>query len=129
MPEFLSPMSFSSMGHGSERPHQTIPCPQCGSLHIHDKNNGKRLGSALGICAGAIQSLSNMSKGACLGAAAGFHMATPVNPLNRITTAVLGAMVGATLGCAAGAALGQVIDQTLLNNHRCLCCGYSFQSL
>lgn len=114
---------------GPLRPHQTIFCPQCGSLHIQTKNHGKRLGGALGTCVGLIQSLSGTARGAQLGATAGFCLATSVHPWSRLTTAVLGALAGGTVGCVSGAALGHAIDQTVLNNHRCLRCGYSFQSL
>lgn len=125
MSEPNTPRPFPGLGHGSTPP---LPCPRCGSPYIHDKNYGSRLGGVIGICTGVMQSLSGMSKGAYLGATAAYHLPTS-NPVSCLTTAVLGALVGGAAGCITGAALGQAIDQFLLNNHRCLRCGYSFQSL
>ena len=109
--------------------HVLLLCPQCGSRTIRTKNRGKKLGGALGTCAGVVNSLSGIAKGVTAGAAISVRAVSPSTPINNLTAAVLGALVGGAMGCATGAALGQVIDETVLNNHLCLRCGYSFQSL
>lgn len=121
-------MLFPGMEHDAESPDQALSCPQCGSPNIQNKNYGKRIGGAVGTCAGAMHALSGTTQGAYLGAAAAIYVSESENPLNCITSAVLGALVGGAVGCATGAALGKLIDQTLLNNHCCLRCGFCFQS-
>lgn len=108
------------------RPYRVVLCPLCGSSNIQTKNHGKKLGGALGTCAGVISSLSATAKGATAGAIIAVRTTAPDTPLNSLTAAVLGALAGGAMGCAAGAGLGQVIDETVLNNHRCLRCGHSF---
>lgn len=129
-----SPMSESSGApypdevHGPRRPYRVALCPLCGSPNTQAKNYGKKLGGALGTCAGVISSLSATAKGATAGAIVAVRATSPTTPLNSITAAVLGAFAGGAMGCIAGAGLGQVIDETVLNNHRCLRCGHSFSS-
>ncbi len=101
-------------------------CPRCGSHVVQTKNRGKKLGGALGTCAGVMSALSGTAKGATAGAAISLRAVNPSTPMNSLAVAVLGAFVGGTMGCATGAALGQVIDETVLNNYLCLRCGHSF---
>lgn len=108
------------------RPRHTVVCPLCGSPNTQAKNHGKKLGGALGTCLGVISSLPATAKGATAGTTIAVRAAAPTTPLNSITAAVLGAFTGGAMGCIAGAGLGQVIDETVLNNHRCLRCGHSF---
>jgi len=111
------------------RPAGPAICPACGSPRTHVKNHGKRLGGALGTCAGVYSAVAGAKKGACVGALAGIRAIAPSAPLNSVTAAPMGALAGGAVGCAAGAALGQVIDETILNNHVCLVCGHTFQTL
>ena len=39
---------------------------------------------------------------------------------------VIGALLGGATGASAGVILGDVLDDRVLNNYRCLDCGYSF---
>tara|TARA_R110001583_G_scaffold121882_1_gene273040 strand:- start:512 stop:808 length:297 start_codon:yes stop_codon:yes gene_type:complete len=40
--------------------------------------------------------------------------------------AVIGALLGGATGASAGVILGDVLDERVLDNYRCLDCGYSF---
>jgi hypothetical protein len=40
--------------------------------------------------------------------------------------AVIGALLGGATGASAGVILGDVLDERVLDNYRCLACGYSF---
>ena len=106
-----------------------IYCPKCGSARIQTKNYGKKVGGTVGTCAGLGASLSGASTGASVGGALGLTLLPESTSLNGIASALLGAFAGAVLGCAAGAALGEVIDEKVLDNHECLDCQHSFQSV
>lgn len=69
-------------------------CPRCGSHVIQTKNRGKKLGGALGTCAGVMSALSGTAKGATVGAAVSLRAVSPYTPMNSLTVAVLGAFVG-----------------------------------
>lgn len=102
---------------GAWRPYRVnraAPCPYCGSTNTQTKDHGKRIGGALGTCVGAISALSSA--------------VTPTSSLSGVTAAVLGALASGAVGCASGAALGVALDETVLNNHRCLRCFHSFQT-
>lgn len=123
MSESNNAFSFESVDNQS----QSISCPRCGSHHIYTKHFGKRLGGAIGTCAGIAASLSSASKGSIAGASLAYRFSPPI-PQVRLTSAVLGAFTGGVTGCIAGARLGQTIDALVLNNHQCLSCDYSFQA-
>src|SRR5690554_4715734 len=93
-----------------QRPNRAVFCPNCGSPNTQTKNHGKKLGGALGTCAGVISSLSSATKGVGIGAAIAFRAAASTMPLSSVTAAVLGALTGGAIGCAAGSGLGQIID-------------------
>ena len=105
-----------------------VVCPRCGSHTVQSRNRGKKLGGALGTCAGVVSALTGTAKGATAGAVISLRTVGPSTPMNSLTAAVLGAMVGGAMGCASGAALGQVIDDTVLNNQLCLNCGHFFST-
>ncbi len=110
------------------RPNRSAKCPLCGSPETRLKNHGKRLGGALGTCAGVFSAMAGTKKGASIGAFMGFRAMASSTPLNGVSAAVLGALAGGAVGCAAGAALGQAVDETILNNHMCRTCGHTFHT-
>jgi len=48
--------------------------------------------------------------------------------VGTITGGVIGCLLGGATGGALGAKLGEVVDQNILNNHKCLECGFAFCS-
>lgn len=103
--------------HDAWRPYRVnraAPCPYCGSTNTQTKDHGKKVGGALGTCAGVISALSST--------------ATSTPSLSGVTAAVLGALASGAVGCTSGAALGVALDETVLNNHHCLRCFHSFQT-
>ncbi|MTT52054.1 hypothetical protein F1529_06085 [Alcanivorax sp. VBW004] len=47
--------------------------------------------------------------------------------LGGIAGAVIGGLIGGVAGGEAGAALGDKLDQTFLDNLKCLACGHTFR--
>lgn len=114
--------------HGPQRPYRTALCPNCGSSHTQIKNHGKKLGGALGACAGVLGSLSSAVKGPRIGAVLRLRAAAPSSSVSSLTTIVLGALTSGATGCSTGSALGRVIDEAVLDNYLCLRCRHSFQA-
>ena len=50
------------------------------------------------------------------------------NNYGKKTAGVIGALLGGATGASAGVILGDVLDERVLDNHRCLECGYSFSA-
>ncbi|CAM5555307.1 hypothetical protein [Eoetvoesiella caeni] len=123
-----SSTSHHSGVYGTQRPSRTVVCPKCSSTNTQTKNHAKRIGGAIGTCAGVMSSLSSAAKGAGIGAAMAYRATASTMPLISVTAAVLCALAGGAMGCATGAALGQIVDETVLNNHLCLHCDHSFQT-
>lgn len=95
-------------------------CPKCQSSHVEPRNLGRKTGSAVGVLAGAAIAVTGV-------AVAGTIAAGPAGAvIGPVAAALLRALAGGTAGCAVGAALGEVVDESILDNHRCLRCGHRF---
>jgi hypothetical protein len=103
-------------------------CPRCQSFRIGRNNYGKKSAGLLGASAGAyggyIAVASGARAGALLGGAAGPGGAA----IGGISGAVIGALLGGSTGASAGVALGSVLDERVLDNHRCMECHLSFSA-
>jgi DNA-directed RNA polymerase subunit RPC12/RpoP len=99
-------------------------CPSCRSRRIGKKNYGKKaagvIGASAGTYGGYVAAIAGARTGAAVGALAG--------PAGGIGGAVIGALLGGATGASAGVVLGDVLDERVLDNHRCLECGYSFSA-
>lgn len=105
-----------------------LECPRCQSPRIGSNNYGKKTAGVVGAGAGAVGGVSAASAGALYGSAVGL-IGGPVGiTVGRVTGAIIGGLVGATSGASAGVALGGVLDEQVLDNHRCLDCDYCFRS-
>ena len=105
---------------------QNIICPYCRSMHTTAKNTGRKLGTAAGALGGGAHGLSTALAGAKTGYTVFRVMGPPGMALGTIAGAVLGAIVGASSFGFMGAKLGELVDNTILDNYRCLDCGKSF---
>lgn len=103
-------------------------CPNCLSRRIGKKNYGKKAAGVIGASAGTYGGYVTAAAGARAGAAVGV-LAGPVgSTVGGIGGAVIGALLGGATGASAGVILGDVLDERVLDNHRCLECGYSFST-
>ena len=97
-------------------------CPSCLSARIGKNNYGKK--TAAGAYGGYAAATAGARAGAALGIVAGPVGAT----VGGIGGAVIGALLGGATGASAGVILGEVLDDRVLDNYRCLDCGYSFST-
>ena len=99
-------------------------CPSCRSWRIGKKNYGKKaagvIGASAGTYGGYVAAIAGARTGAAVGALTG--------PVGGIGGAVIGALLGGATGASAGVVLGDVLDERVLDNYRCLDCGYSFST-
>ena len=105
---------------------QSIICPYCRSMHTTTRNVGRKLGTTAGALGGGAHGLSTALAGAKTGYTVFRVMGPPGMALGTTAGAVLGAIVGATTFGFMGAKLGELVDNTILDNYRCLDCGKSF---
>lgn len=106
----------------------SLECPRCQSTRIGSNNYGKKTAGVVGAGAGTVGGVSAASTGAAYGASVGL-VAGPVGAtVGSVTGAIIGGLVGGTTGASAGVALGSVLDEQVLDNQRCLECGYCFPS-
>ncbi|RUS67259.1 hypothetical protein CUZ56_01202 [Saezia sanguinis] len=103
-----------------------VTCPYCRSMHITTKNIGRKLGTTAGALGGGAHGLSSALAGARAGYLVFRVMGPPGIALGTVAGAVLGAIMGATSFGFMGAKLGELVDNTILDNYRCLHCGRSF---
>ena len=103
-----------------------VICPYCRSMHITTRNTGRKLGTAVGALGGGAHGLSSALSGARAGYTIFRVMGPPGMALGTMAGAVLGAIMGATSCGFMGAKLGELVDNTILDNYRCLHCGRSF---
>ncbi|WP_367189819.1 hypothetical protein [Burkholderia sp. Ed8] len=104
----------------------TRACPQCGSTRIDALNVGRKAGSTLGSVAGATSGVAMALSGAEAGAAVG-AVGGPLGVVfGGLTGALIAGLLGSTAGSIAGSAVGGVLDDSLLDNYRCLSCGHTF---
>lgn len=105
---------------------ETRACPQCDSTHVEVLNVGRKAGSTLGSVAGATSGVAMALSGAEAGAAVG-AIGGPLGALfGGLTGAVIAGLLGSAAGSVAGSAVGGVLDDSLLDNYRCLSCGHTF---
>lgn len=95
-------------------------------MHITTKNTGRKLGTTAGAIGGGVHGFSSALAGARVGYRVLQVMGPPGMALGTIAGAVLGAIVGASSFGFMGAKLGELVDNTILDNYRCLDCGKSF---
>lgn len=101
-------------------------CPNCRSTRVSALGYARKVGGAVGAVAGVASGAAGILGGAEAGAALGVF-AGPLGILvGGLFGAVLGGVAGGVVGCAAGAQLGDVVDSNVLENYRCLSCGYTF---
>ncbi|WP_261309850.1 hypothetical protein [Burkholderia stabilis] len=104
----------------------THHCPQCGSTRVDVLNVGRKAGSTLGSVAGATSGVAMALSGAEAGAAVG-AIGGPLGAVfGGLTGALIAGLLGSTAGSIAGSAVGGVLDDSLLDNYRCLSCGHTF---
>ncbi|MDN7482245.1 hypothetical protein QZM38_15540 [Burkholderia orbicola] len=105
---------------------ETRACPQCDSTHVDVLNVGRKTGSTLGSVAGATSGVAMALSGAEAGAAVG-AIGGPLGAVfGGLTGAVIAGLLGSAAGSVAGSAVGGVLDDSLLDNYRCLSCGHTF---
>ncbi|WP_322090116.1 hypothetical protein [Burkholderia cenocepacia] len=105
---------------------ETRACPQCDSTHVDVLNVGRKAGSTLGSVAGATSGVAMALSGAEAGAAVG-AIGGPLGAVfGGLTGAVIAGLLGSAAGSVAGSAVGGVLDDSLLDNYRCLSCGHTF---
>jgi hypothetical protein len=105
-----------------------LNCPKCDSRRIDTRHYGRRTGSTIGALAGAVGVAASIYRGAELGAMAGTLTGPVGTVIGTVTGAIIGGLLGGATGGAVGAKLGEVIDINILENHRCLDCGFTFCS-
>ncbi len=105
-----------------------LNCPKCDSRRIDTRHYGRRTGSTIGAVAGAVGVAASVYRGAELGALAGTLTGPVGTVIGTVTGAIIGGLIGGATGGAVGAKLGEVIDLNILDNHRCLDCGFTFCS-
>jgi len=111
-----------------------IKCPKCKSDHIDKLNYGKRVGAAVGGVGGAAGGVAAAVGGAAAGAKAGAILGAMGGPIGvavgvsigTVAGAIAGGLAGGTVGATAGSVAGRAIDEHVLDNFKCLSCGYKF---
>lgn len=97
-------------------------CPNCQSDRIGILHHGRKLGGTIGTLSGVILAVRNAQTGALIGASVG--------PLGVVAGGLAGlalsAFKGGIIGATTGVSLGSLIDASVLNNCKCLSCGYTF---
>ena len=101
-------------------------CPKCASERIETCDRAMKAGGAIGFVGGAASGVAGALAGSRTGAIVGV-VAGPVGvAVGSIAGAIIGGLMGGAAGGVTGAQLGQVIDERILDNYRCLACGYRF---
>ena len=101
-------------------------CPKCQSRRIGKNNYGKKAAGVIGASAGTYGGYSAAIAGARAGATVGVLTGPVGATVDGMGGAVIGALLGGAKGASAGVILGDVLDERVLDNYRCLACGYSF---
>jgi hypothetical protein len=103
-----------------------IQCPNCQSIRIITKDEGKKVGGVIGAIGGGIHGISGALKGSQVGRAVGSIAGPAGGAVGSVAGAILGCLIGAISGGVAGAKLGEIVDQRILDNYLCQSCGHSF---
>ncbi|WP_235356209.1 hypothetical protein [Burkholderia cenocepacia] len=107
-------------------PGDTHSCPHCGSTRVEGLHVGRKFGSTIGSVAGATSGVAMALSGAEAGAAVG-AIGGPLGAVfGGLTGAVIAGLLGSAAGSVAGSAVGSVLDDSLLDNYRCLSCGHTY---
>lgn len=99
-------------------------CPHCQSTRITSLDRGRKTCSAIGSIAGASIAIHNIRLGVSLGR----FLGPPGIVVGGVSGLVFAGLSGAILGGSTGARLGSMLDNNVLNNHRCLDCKKSFSA-
>lgn len=106
-----------------------LPCPKCHDGLIRPVNRARKAGGAIGTVAGAATGAVGVLKGMKTASdSTGADLGSTAAVLAVVAGAVIGALIGGTTGCEVGARLGQAVDTHVLNNYRCLTCGFTFST-
>lgn len=103
-----------------------LRCPHCQSARVDTLNVGRKAGSTIGSVAGATSCVAMALSGAETGATVGAIGGPFGSIFGGIAGAVVAGLLGSAAGSAAGSAVGAAIDDNILDNYRCLSCGYTF---
>lgn len=124
--ELFEPGLRSDRDRPSASPNSILCCPKCDSPRVGPRNLARKTGGAIGAVAGATGGIavalsnSNSSPASVL-------VAAPVGAVcGAIAGAVIAGLVGGAAGCATGSAFGEIVDEKVLDNFRCMACGYLF---
>jgi hypothetical protein len=104
----------------------TVSCPKCRSPGVETRHHARKAGGAVGTVAGMASGIGIALSGAEIGATVGIIAGPPGAACGAIAGAVIAGLICGAAGCAAGAAFGEAVDAKVLDNYRCLACGYTF---
>ncbi|WP_244125877.1 hypothetical protein [Burkholderia gladioli] len=124
-PDYLSyapAWATEGLSSSGDTPH----CPHCGSSRVDVLNIGRKAGTTIGGVAGATSGVAMALSGAEAGAAMGAIGGPLGAAFGGLTGAVIAGLLGSAAGSIAGSAVGGALDDSFLNNYRCLSCGQSF---
>ncbi|KMQ76401.1 hypothetical protein [Marinobacter subterrani] len=103
-------------------------CPNCLSRRIGKKNYGKKAAGLVGASAGTFGGYSAATAGVHAGVKRGIVAGPGGATVAGIGGAVIAALLGGASGASAGVILGEILDKRVVDNLRCLDCGYSFST-
>lgn len=101
-------------------------CPQCQSLHIKSLHYGRKIGGVIGLIAGIASGVVAVFSGDTVEDIFSMVASRTGVQIGSISAALLAAIREGTAGCVLGVMLGDMIDNEMLNNHKCLSCGCRF---
>ena len=103
-------------------------CPKCQSDRIGTLNRARKTGGTIGAAAGVTSGAAAALQGTVIGWRAATIVAPRTHPYSCIAGAIIGGLLGGVSGCAVGKTFGEAVDDSILDNHRCLACGYTFSA-
>jgi hypothetical protein len=108
-------------------PTEVLLCPRCQSERIETRSYGKKIGGALGALAGLGSGVALVLSGADIRNAGGSAADPSLDAaVDGLVGGVLAVLKSGSAGCTAGADFGNVIDEHVLDRHRCVECGHAF---
>lgn len=100
-------------------------CPHCQSHRIVTRNHARKVCSTLGTFAGAGMAVRSVRLGSTIGRLFG----PPGIVAGGMAGIIFAGLSGAILGNSTGSKLGSMLDDSILNNYRCLSCKRTFSKL
>ncbi len=97
-------------------------CPHCQSHRIVARNHARKTCGTLGTLAGAGMAVRSVK----LGTTIGRFFGPPGVVAGGMAGIVFAGLSGAILGNSTGSKLGTMLDDSVLNNYRCLSCERTF---